>query len=137
MKGIYWLQRRLVLFLPKGRSPFAWRMMGHKGCDRQWQWLVQYLALTIVTVGLVVASGFRVSADPPLPTLPPSQVHPLPQTLANWRNRDRLGDYFDQIQPLPIGALVWSRFPVKVYVESAEDPAPTKGAKKLDPQAQA
>jgi predicted Zn-dependent protease len=111
--------------------------MDYKGCDRQWQWLVQYLALTIVAVGLIVATGFWVSADPLPPKLPPLQVHPLPQTLANWRDRDRQGDYFDQIQPLPIGALVWSRFPVKVYVESAEDPAPNKGAKKLDPQAQA
>lgn len=47
--------------------------------------------------------------------LPPPQIHPLPATLAQWKiNGD---DYFWQIKPTPVGYLIWSQFPIKVYVE--------------------
>lgn len=48
--------------------------------------------------------------------LPPLAVHPLPPTLAQWHDRDRAGDYFDQIKPTLVGGLVWSAFPITVYV---------------------
>jgi predicted Zn-dependent protease len=50
-------------------------------------------------------------------SLPVSQPHPLPQSLVHWQDTDQQGDYFDQIQPTPLGYLVWSQFPIRVYVE--------------------
>ncbi|MBP0019532.1 MAG: peptidase [Cyanobacteria bacterium SBLK] len=50
------------------------------------------------------------SADFPEP-----RAHPLPSQLARWQNSN--GDYFDRIEPTPLGYLVWSDFPVKVYLE--------------------
>ncbi len=43
--------------------------------------------------------------------------HPLPPTLAQWQDQSNSGDYFDQITPTKVGYLVWSNFPVRVYVE--------------------
>ncbi|MGI0485558.1 hypothetical protein ACN4EK_08995 [Pantanalinema rosaneae CENA516] len=54
----------------------------------------------------------------------PFQVHPLPPTLAQWQDKQASGDYFDQIQPVNVGYLVWSDFPVKVFVEPVETNPP-------------
>jgi predicted Zn-dependent protease len=55
---------------------------------------------------------------PPLPNnLPAPQVHALPPTLANWQDATNSGDYFDKVKPPNVGHLVWSKFPIKVYVE--------------------
>ncbi|HEY9617208.1 MAG TPA: peptidase [Microcoleaceae cyanobacterium] len=50
----------------------------------------------------------------------PLQAHPLPPTLAQWHDSQATGDYFDQIQPVNVGYLVWSEFPVKVFVQPVE-----------------
>ena len=47
--------------------------------------------------------------------MPSPQVHPLPPTLAAWQNNRSNNDYFEQIQPSPLGYLLWTEFPVKVY----------------------
>ncbi|HEY9749594.1 MAG TPA: peptidase [Allocoleopsis sp.] len=140
MKVMHWLLRRLVLRLCRNRSPFLYFLPITKelqGRDRRWQRLSRTLGLALGAFSLVVMTGFWVNAAPSNPELPPPQVHPLPQTLANWRDRSNQGDYFDQIQPLSVGALVWSRFPVKVYVESAVTTSATRAAVKPNPQAQA
>lgn len=137
---MHWLLRRLVLRLCRNRSPFLYFLpitKELKGCDRRWQRLSRTLGLALGALGLVVMTGFWVNAAPASSELPPPQIHLLPQTLANWRDRSNQGDYFDQIQPLPVGVLVWSRFPVKVYVESAVATAATGEAVKPNPQAQA
>jgi predicted Zn-dependent protease len=57
-------------------------------------------------------------------TLPTAQVHPLPQTLAQWNEvKNAQGDYFDQIKPTQPGFLVWSHWPIQVYIAP-----PPKGA---------
>lgn len=50
--------------------------------------------------------------------LPALQVHPLPPSLAAWQDPTNSGDYLAQLKPVEVGALVWSQFPVKVYIES-------------------
>lgn len=62
--------------------------------------------------------------------MPPLQVHPLPAQLMQWQDSGEHGDYFSAIQPIVIqqidvGYLVWSQFPVKVYIEpsAAADPS--------------
>jgi predicted Zn-dependent protease len=50
--------------------------------------------------------------------LPPLKAHPLPSTLASWQDREHQGDYFEQIKTTPLGYLIWSEFPIKVYLET-------------------
>jgi predicted Zn-dependent protease len=53
--------------------------------------------------------------------LPEAQAHPLPPTLARWQEARDTGDYFSVVKPTPVGYLVWSQFPVKVYVDRPTD----------------
>ncbi|QMS90980.1 peptidase [Nostoc edaphicum CCNP1411] len=48
----------------------------------------------------------------------PSKPHPLPPTLAQWQDNTNSGDYFSQVTTTQVGYLVWSQFPIRVYVES-------------------
>ena len=52
-------------------------------------------------------------------SLPPSQLHPLPSTLQKWQDTNNSGDYFSKIKPTPAGYLVWSQFPVKIYITAS------------------
>lgn len=52
---------------------------------------------------------------PTVAALPAPQRHPLPSTLVQWTNRS--GDYFDRVTKTPPEYLVWSRFPIKIYVQ--------------------
>ncbi|MGD2180778.1 peptidase [Lusitaniella coriacea] len=54
--------------------------------------------------------------------LPPLQTHPLPPQLAQWEDSSNSGDYFDRVQPTSVGYLVWSEFPIKVYIERPTNP---------------
>jgi predicted Zn-dependent protease len=54
----------------------------------------------------------------PLPnSWPTPQVHSLPPTLANWQDATNSGDYFDKVKPPNVGHLIWSKFPIAVYIE--------------------
>lgn len=53
----------------------------------------------------------------PATQLPPPAVHPLPPFLAQWQDSEQQGDYFDAIEPTAAGYLVWSTFPVRVYIQ--------------------
>ncbi len=50
--------------------------------------------------------------------LPAPRIHPLPALLAQWNHSS--GDYFDQVRKTEPEYLIWSRFPVKVYVQPAD-----------------
>ena len=54
-------------------------------------------------------------AQKPAPDFP-LQPHSLPLTLAHW-NPSQEGDYFDQVEVVPVGYLVWSQFPITVYIQ--------------------
>ena len=55
-----------------------------------------------------------VAKEPDLPLL---KAHSLPTQLARWQDISYSGDYFSEIKPTNLGYLVWSEFPVKVYIE--------------------
>lgn len=55
-------------------------------------------------------------------TLPVLKAHPLPPLLAKWNDSSNRGDYFDQVQKTQPNYLVWSEFPIKVYVQPIEKP---------------
>ena len=49
-------------------------------------------------------------------SLPALKAHPLPSTLRKWQDVSNSGDYFSETNPTPVGYLVWSQFPVKIYI---------------------
>lgn len=56
------------------------------------------------------------------PLLPPLQAHPLPPQLLLWDDPNLTGDYFDAVKPTRVaGYLIWSQFPVTVYIERPPD----------------
>lgn len=46
-----------------------------------------------------------------------AKPHELPQTLAQWDESKTPGDYFDQVRSVAVGALVWTHWPIRVYIE--------------------
>ncbi|MGC9526187.1 MAG: matrixin family metalloprotease [Limnospira sp.] len=72
----------------------------------------------LLTACLFVASSLR---SPAVDVGIPFQSHPLPPTLEQWQDPTAGGDYFDQIEVPKFGHLIWSRLPVRVYIERPED----------------
>lgn len=70
---------------------------------------------------LPIPDSLVAATDLSLSSLPTPQTHPLPPTLAQWQERSATGDYFTQVKLTPVGYLVWSQFPIKVYVEQPTD----------------
>lgn len=82
------------------------------------QRLLVAVGLAICTAVLVLFTGKLGAASASLPTaLPPLESHPLPSKLVQWQDVTHSGDYFSQVKPTEVGYLVWSQFPIKVYVE--------------------
>jgi predicted Zn-dependent protease len=82
----------------------------------------RWLILAIATSIFLIFTGFsKIAAEDKPPSLPPLQAHPLPSPLAQWQAQPELGDYFAQIQSSPVGYLIWSEFPIKVYWDQPAD----------------
>ena len=77
-------------------------------------WLIAFVVI-FAQLQRVEAQGN--SAPLPLSSLPTPQTHPLPATLGLWQDVRNKGDYFSEVKLTPVGYLVWSQFPIKVYVE--------------------
>jgi predicted Zn-dependent protease len=58
--------------------------------------------------------------------LPDGKRYPLPDRLAVWR--DDSGDYVDKLDRLPVGALIWTTFPVQVFIDTSTSQAPREAA---------
>jgi predicted Zn-dependent protease len=65
---------------------------------------------SILAIGCVLFWAIAVQATP--------RIHPLPPSLAQWN--DRSGDYFDRVEKTEPEYLIWSEFPVKVYVQPGD-----------------
>lgn len=74
--------------------------------------------LFISTGMLVIFTNFHFSAALPIKA---QKKHPLPPTLTRWVDTTNSGDYFDQIQLTQVGYLIWSRFPVSIYIETPKN----------------
>jgi predicted Zn-dependent protease len=76
----------------------------------------------VMIIVFAIAALLIILANPLSSTVisspPPLQPHRLPPTLAQWEDKTNSGDYFPQIMQTEVGYLVWSQFPVRVYVES-------------------
>lgn len=93
------------------RQPRRWLRFGR---------LMQLLC--IVFLGLAIATtapSFLWARPVPLSRVEQvtPRIHPLPPSLVRWQSARQPGDYFDQIQPVSVGYLVWSQFPIQVFVE--------------------
>jgi predicted Zn-dependent protease len=55
-----------------------------------------------------------------------AKPHDLPQSLAQWNEAKTPGDYFDQVRSVKVGALVWSDWPIRVYIEPLAVERPMK-----------
>ncbi len=58
-----------------------------------------------------------VLSQSPSDSLPALKIHPLPKSLATWEELANTGNYFDRVESSPLGYLVWSQFPIKIYLE--------------------
>jgi predicted Zn-dependent protease len=53
--------------------------------------------------------------------LPPLKIHPLPASLARWEDETNTGDYFEEVEATAAGYLIWSRFPIAVYIQPPQN----------------
>jgi predicted Zn-dependent protease len=94
-------------------------------CQRSLPILAFILACAI-WLGMAIASPqfsrslLARSAEEGLPLL---QVHPLPPSLSQWQDLEHQGDYFDAVNPTDMGYLVWSQFPITIYIEPVDSAA--------------
>ena len=98
-----------------------------------WGWCFALFLLTLLLVNLpAIANNGSKQA------LPESQTHTLPPELVSLgislENLSLLGDdgsdYFAQVQPSPLGYLLWSQFPVTVAVDYPPGLTPGSAAQK-------
>lgn len=54
-------------------------------------------------------------------SLPPLKTHPLPPSLTRWEDATESGDYFEEVETSEVGYLIWSDFPIAVYIELADN----------------
>lgn len=88
---------------------------------RRWPLVLGFAIALLIICGGPLHSRTTLSQDALAPS---AQIHPLPTALAAWQDSSRQGDYFEQIKPTRVGYLVWSQFPVQVYVGPATAPTP-------------
>jgi predicted Zn-dependent protease len=83
-----------------------------------------YLLLSLISLMIVLIftrinlSLAQTSPNNQASVFPVPQVHSLPPSLRNYQNTSE--NYFSEIKKLPIGYLIWSDFPIKVYIEQPE-----------------
>lgn len=63
--------------------------------------------------------------------LPPLKPHSLPNTLQNWQFKTESGDYFPQIKSHLVGYFIFSKFPIKVYLDQPIYPINTANFSEL------
>lgn len=80
---------------------------------------IRFKSILILFLITLIVVNFTNSVKAKNNNLPPLQVHPLPVSLQNW-NSDNQDNYFSEIEPHLAGYLIWSSFPVKVYLQSPE-----------------
>jgi predicted Zn-dependent protease len=80
-----------------------------------------YFGLVVVaSLFFLIWNPLSVTAENPS-SLPPLKVHSLPPSLAKISPDLKAGNYFDQIESTPLGYLIWSEFPIKVYLDRPPD----------------
>ena len=105
---------------------------GWKRWDRRSHRLVLFALGALVTLGLLLGpmfSGAGLEGEFQGDRVPPFEAHPLPESLRAWQVQHPetvLGGlapetYLDNLEKLPIGGLIWTHFPVRVYLGDRQD----------------
>ncbi|PSB31553.1 peptidase [Chlorogloea sp. CCALA 695] len=76
--------------------------------------------VAIVTGLLIVLTSTEFSAAKPVNFLAATKSHPLPISLNQWQDLTDSGDYFDRVKLTEVGYLIWSQFPIKVYIDDTQ-----------------
>ncbi len=98
-----------------------------------WGWRFWFGLLGGLAIALGIQwSSYGLSSDL-LTRLPQAQIHPLPEVLQGTPDPITAADYFEAVTPSPLGHLIWSEFPVKVYVAPL-DPAASPAAQQRQQQ---
>lgn len=85
-----------------------------------WLFRMNLIAIAL-TLPILVCNHNSLQAQPKFQDIdsslfPTAKVHPLPISLIKWQDKYNQEDYFTQIKSTPLGYLIWSQFPVKIYV---------------------
>ena len=96
--------------------------------DRRFQRLALFLLGAALTLWVLVwrgAPSYGLDGEFQGSRVPPLQVHPLPASLQNWSQETRslqgAATYLEDLQQLPIGGLIWTEFPVSVYLGDRQE----------------
>ncbi len=86
---------------------------------------VHYSKLLIIIFGLLISKTSILLAQDNnfINSLSPPQAHPLPITLQRVNNQPYSNNYLNKIKSNAIGYLIWSRFPIKVYIDEVSYPS--------------
>lgn len=92
-----------------------------------WRSKWQKVVVMAIAVFFSIFVGSNIAQPQITPTsdLPSAKIHRLPEFLVKWQDTSNSGDYFAQIESTPLGYLVWSKFPLKIYVEQSASSADT------------
>jgi len=88
--------------------------MNKRRLKRQIKIVLAIISCSLIFILNIVIANPRISLST---RLPQNKVHPLPDFLANWEDKTLSGNYFNQIEQTPLGYLVWSQFPVTIFVQ--------------------
>jgi predicted Zn-dependent protease len=85
-------------------------------------------SLFLLSALFVVGTALKTSGTEPADQLQAAiaKPHDLPQTLAQWNEAKTPGDYFDQVRSVKVGALLWSNWPIRIYIEPLSTGMPMK-----------
>ncbi|MDJ0679372.1 MAG: peptidase [Xenococcaceae cyanobacterium MO_167.B52] len=86
------------------------------------RWIKAIAIFFSIQLLIVSFPGFNSLAPSVSNSLPPLKAHPLPSSLAKWQGTKSDQDYFAKIKTTPVGYLIWSQFPISVYVEPSPEP---------------
>jgi predicted Zn-dependent protease len=100
----------------------------------QWRfrWQKPVILMLVTCLVALISKTIIVRTQPSWSSaLPSSQIHPLPEFLENWQDKSNSGDYFNQVESTPMGYLIWSEFPVKVFIEQPTSVENTAAAQRF------
>lgn len=89
------------------------------------------MAIALIVIILLFNNLNILKANDLESSLPPLKTYNLPETLQNWQVKPEIGDYFGEIEKNIVGYLIWTQFPVKVYVEKPSQTIDTSNFSQL------
>lgn len=80
---------------------------------QQLRWLI---CIGLCTLFVFLSAQIKAATQEPTVKLPALQVHPLPSFFLQGQDNQQHDNYFSQVKPAEVGYLIWSKFPVQIYI---------------------